>query len=80
MCFAIPSKVLSLDSEAQIARVETLGQERDVSVHLLGPDLAVGDYLLVSHGFAMEKIDSERALDSLELYREIADKMAAGEI
>ncbi|GAA4875340.1 HypC/HybG/HupF family hydrogenase formation chaperone [Ferrimonas pelagia] len=79
MCFAVPSKVLSLEPETDIAEVDTLGRTRHTSVHLL-PEIKVGDYVLISHGFAMEIIDEARALDSLQLYREIVEKMEAGTI
>ncbi|GAA5190739.1 HypC/HybG/HupF family hydrogenase formation chaperone [Ferrimonas gelatinilytica] len=80
MCFSIPSKITALNPEGQLATVDTLGRERHVSVHLIGEPLAIGDYLLIQSGFAMEKISEERALDSLALYREIVDKMTNGEI
>ncbi|MBY6188386.1 HypC/HybG/HupF family hydrogenase formation chaperone [Marinobacter hydrocarbonoclasticus] len=79
MCFAIPSRIVALNSNAQIARIDTLGREREVSVHLITEPLAIGDYLLIQSGFAMEKITTERALDSLALYRELIQEMERGE-
>ncbi|GLS82811.1 HypC/HybG/HupF family hydrogenase formation chaperone [Paraferrimonas haliotis] len=80
MCFSIPSKVVAIDSDNQIATIDTLGQERHTSIHLLGDEVAVGDYVLVQSGFAMQTIDEQSALDSLELYQEIVTKMEQGAI
>lgn len=79
MCFAIPSRIIALNNSAQMARIDTLGREREVSVHLITEPLSEGDYLLIQSGFAMEKISKERALDSLELYRELIQEMERGE-
>ncbi|MGB9801941.1 MAG: HypC/HybG/HupF family hydrogenase formation chaperone, partial [Arcobacter sp.] len=35
----------------------------------------IGDYVLIHIGFAMNKIDEEDALASLEVYKEIIEKM-----
>lgn len=80
MCFAIPSKVIELDRDAEVATVDTLGRLRQVSVHMIIEPLNIGDYILINNGFAMDKMDKAAALDSLELYKEIVDKMTDGEI
>ncbi|WP_298445470.1 HypC/HybG/HupF family hydrogenase formation chaperone [uncultured Ferrimonas sp.] len=80
MCFAIPSKIIELDRDNEIATVDTLGRIRQVSVHMILAPLALGDYILINNGFAMDKMEQAAALDSLELYREIVDKMNQGEI
>lgn len=80
MCLAIPSKVLEVNEDKGIAKVDTMGRIRDVSTHPIPDAIAVGDYLLIQHGFAMEKIDETTALDSLELFEEIVDKMETGAI
>ncbi|ADN77347.1 hydrogenase assembly chaperone hypC/hupF [Ferrimonas balearica DSM 9799] len=79
MCFAIPSRIIAYDADNQMARIDTLGRQREVSTHLILDALAVGDYLLIQSGFAMEKISRERALDSLELYQQLIQEMEAGE-
>jgi len=40
---------------------------------------AVGEYVLIHVGFAMEKIDTERAKESIEIYEQIAKQMRAEE-
>lgn len=79
MCLSIPSKVLSVD-ENNFAIVETLGVKRGVSLDLIAEPVSVGEYVLIHVGFAMEKIDTAAALESLEIYKQIADEMANGEI
>lgn len=79
MCLSIPSKVLSID-ENNFAIVETLGVKRGVSLDLIGEPVAVGEYVLIHVGFAMQKIDTQIAKESLEIYKQIAEQMENGEI
>ncbi|WP_169940935.1 HypC/HybG/HupF family hydrogenase formation chaperone [Campylobacter sp. RM15925] len=79
MCLSIPSKVLEVD-ENNVALVETLGVQRRVSLDLIGEPVEAGEYVLIHVGYAMEKIDTKYALESLEIYRRIAADMASGEI
>ncbi|QIZ76427.1 HypC/HybG/HupF family hydrogenase formation chaperone [Ferrimonas lipolytica] len=80
MCFAIPSKIIELDNEQDIATIDTMGKIRHVSVHTILEPLALGDYILINNGFALNKMEKEAALSSLELYQEIVTKMEQGEI
>lgn len=79
MCLSIPSKIIEID-ENNFATVETLGVRRGVSLDLISEPLKIGDYVLIHVGFAMEKINIKDALDSLELYKQIAKDMQEGEI
>ena len=79
MCLSIRSKVISID-ENNFAIVETLGVKRGVSLDLIADPVSVGDYVLIHVGFAMEKIDTKYALESLEIYKQISDDMNSGEI
>ena len=74
MCLSIPSKVVKI-SEHNIATTDTMGIQREVSLDLMADEIEVGDYILIHVGFAMNKIDKEEALASLEVYQEIVDKM-----
>jgi hydrogenase expression/formation protein HypC len=70
MCLAVPSKVVALDGD--MATVEAFGQSRRVSLLLLSEPVAVGDYLLIQvGGFAFERVEPDRAQDSLRLMREL---------
>ena len=79
MCLSIPSKVIEID-ENNVATVETLGVTRKVSLDLISEELKVGEYVLIHVGYAMQKIDTQFALESLEVYQKIADDMDAGKI
>ncbi len=74
MCLSIPSKIESIDKD-NIAIVDTMGVKRKVSLDLIDEPVEVGDFVLIHVGFAMNKIDKESALDSLEIYKEIVEKM-----
>jgi len=74
MCLSIPSKVVEID-ENNMATVDTMGIKRNVSLDLIADKINVGDYILIHVGFAMNKIDEEEALQSLEVYREMLEAM-----
>lgn len=79
MCLSIPSKVIEID-ENNVATVETLGVTRKVSLDLISEEVKVGEYVLIHVGYAMQKIDTQFALESLEVYQKIADDMSDGKI
>ena len=58
MCLAVPAKVVEIND--QLASVELNGVRRAASLMLL-PEAAVGDYVLVHAGFAMQIVDHEEA-------------------
>ena len=64
MCLAVPAKIVNIDD--QLASVEVNGVRRAASLMLL-PEAAVGDYVLVHAGFAMQIVDEEevRAMEAL---------------
>ncbi|MEN8727895.1 MAG: HypC/HybG/HupF family hydrogenase formation chaperone [Sulfurovum sp.] len=74
MCLSIPSKVVEVD-EHNMATVDTMGIKRHVSLDLMADEINIGDYILIHVGFAMNKIDEEEALQSLEVYREMLEAM-----
>lgn len=75
MCLSIPSKITAIESESNIATVDTMGVSRRVSLDLISEPVAIGDYVLIHVGFAMNRIDEEDALESLKVYREILSTM-----
>ena len=74
MCLSIPSKVVEIDDN-NMASVDTMGIKRHVSLDLITDEINIGDYILIHVGFAMNKIDEEEALQSLEVYREMLEAM-----
>ena len=71
MCIGIPSRVIAVDGS--MARVESFGEERDVSLILMAEKVTVGDYLLIQVGnFAAEIIEPQRAKEALEYLQQAA--------
>ncbi len=70
MCLGIPAKVLNTGDGSAV--VELGGVRREISVMLLD-DVAVGEWVIVHAGFAIEKLSEEEAEKTLALFREIAD-------
>ncbi|MBM4332189.1 MAG: HypC/HybG/HupF family hydrogenase formation chaperone [Deltaproteobacteria bacterium] len=70
MCLAVPSEIVALKDK--IATIDVSAVRREVSLLLLPEEAAVGDYVLVHAGFAIQKIDRQAAEDALKLIEEIA--------
>lgn len=70
MCLAVPTKIISIDDN--IALVELGGVLRTVSLDLV-PEAKIDDYVLVHAGFAIQIVDEEEALKTLEMFREIIE-------
>jgi hydrogenase expression/formation protein HypC len=64
MCYAIPAKVTELKGDT--AKVDYGGVTKKVNTSLL-EKLAIGDYVLIHAGFAIEKLDKKSAEESLEI-------------
>ncbi len=74
MCLGIPMQIREI--EGFVARCEAKGVERDVSLFMMQDEaLAVGDYVVVHVGYAIQKITPQEARSAWELY----DQMLAGE-
>jgi hydrogenase expression/formation protein HypC len=61
-------KVKSISGE--FAEVETGRLIRKVNIQML-PKIKIGDYVIVHAGFAIEKIDPQKARETLDLIDEI---------
>jgi hydrogenase expression/formation protein HypC len=70
MCLAIPALVKSVDGLE--ADVEIGGVSRRASI-MLTPEVKVGDYVLLHTGYAKSTIDEGEAIETLEMFREIAE-------
>jgi len=68
MCLAVPSKIIEIND--QVAKVDVDGVIRETSIMLMD-DVKIGDYVIVHAGFAINKIDEEAALQTLEDMRTI---------
>ncbi|NWF39640.1 HypC/HybG/HupF family hydrogenase formation chaperone [Mariprofundus sp. NF] len=70
MCLAVPARVESLDDSASSAIVNLDGIRKEISTRLLD-EVAVGDYVLVHVGYALERIDPDEAEKTLLLFDEL---------
>ncbi len=68
MCLGIPMKIKSISGE--FAEVEAGGLRRTINIQML-PQGKIGDYVIVHAGFAIQKIDSQKAKETLRLVDEI---------
>ncbi len=68
MCLAIPMKIIKISGE--FAEVESGRLRRRANIAMI-PRAAVGDYVMVHAGFAIERLDPERAEETLRLIDEI---------
>jgi len=75
MCQAIPRSVLEVTAER--ARVVVDGAELWVDRRAV-PDLAVGDYVVVYAGAALEKMPEDEALETIRFYEELESMLAEG--
>lgn len=73
MCLAIPARVVELRGEDQ-AVVDLAGIQKEISLALVD-SVAVGDFVLVHVGFALNKLDPQEAEETLALF----DRMEPGE-
>jgi hydrogenase expression/formation protein HypC len=66
MCLAVPGKVLSVHERdgTPMSVVDFGGVHKDVCLQYI-PDAAVGDYVIVHVGFAIQRLDEESALRTL---------------
>lgn len=70
MCLAVPMQVSEISDGTAICEVD--GVRREASLMMID-EVAVGDYVLIHAGFAIEKIDPVEAEKTLELFREVLD-------
>ena len=73
MCLGIPGEILSIEVDEQQmrkAKVRFGSITRDAYLDLV-PEAAVGDYVIVHVGFAISKVDAERARETFQLLEEM---------
>lgn len=74
MCLAIPACVEQLIA-GDSAIVNLGGVRKEISLALV-EDVAVGDYVIVHVGFALQKLDPEEAAQTLALFAEMGSTQA----
>lgn len=75
MCQALPRPVLEVTAER--ARVVVAGEAIWVDRRAV-PELAVGDYVVVYAGAALEKMPEDEALEMIRFYEEFESMLAEG--
>jgi hydrogenase expression/formation protein HypC len=77
MCLAVPGKIIEVNNSVpglRMAKVDISGNTVDACLEWL-PEADLGDYVLVHVGTAISKIDEEAALETLEIFREMGEKI-----
>lgn len=72
MCLAVPGRVVDVyeDEWMRMGKVDFGGVVKEVSLAYV-PEIEVGDYAIVHVGFAIQQLDEESALQTLELLRQM---------
>jgi hydrogenase expression/formation protein HypC len=68
MCLGIPAKIEKIEGEFAEANIN--GASITIGIQLL-EDVKLGDYVLVHTGYALEKINEEEAMETLEMLRQM---------
>jgi len=71
MCLGVPMRVVSIADEVAVCEID--GVRREASLMMV-EDVAVGDFVLIHAGFAIEKLDEEDAQETLRVFRELLDQ------
>jgi len=64
-------RVVSIADEVAVCEID--GVRREASLMMV-EDVAVGDFVLIHAGFAIEKLDEEDAQETLRVFRELLDQ------
>lgn len=74
MCLAVPGKIISIEPSTEplfrSAQVSFDGVIREINLAAV-PEAKIGEYVLVHVGMALNIIDEEEALKTLEYFKEI---------
>jgi hydrogenase expression/formation protein HypC len=70
MCLSVPAKIMQVESNR--AKAEVGGLLREISIDLC-PEVAVGEYVLIHAGFAIQRLDEKEAKETLDLLAQLAE-------
>jgi hydrogenase expression/formation protein HypC len=82
MCLGIPGRIIRIDdAENMVATVDVCGVRRQINISCIVDgshpiDTCVGDWVLVHVGFAMSRIDTEQAAETLKILSELGEMQA----
>jgi len=69
MCLAIPARIEELTTPGN-AIVNLGGVRKEISLALVD-DAVVGEYVIVHVGYALQKVDEQEAIRTLEMFAEM---------
>lgn len=75
MCVAVPMKVVEVGAFDCVAEID--GVRKAANIMTLD-GVNVGDYIMVHAGFAIAKVDTETAEETLRLMRQMVDEEREG--
>ena len=70
MCLGIPGKIIKIEDNKGIIEIGNV--KREAFMHFV-PEAKVGDYVLMHAGCAIQILDEEEALKTLEILRELSE-------
>ena len=70
MCLAIPARIVEL-LPADMARIDLDGVVKEISLSMV-EGVAVGDYVIVHVGYALQLLDPIEAAETLALFAQLA--------
>lgn len=71
MCLAIPARIVELRDDDK-AVVDLAGVRKEISLSLV-EGVAVGDYVIVHVGYALNRLDPDEAEKTLRLFAELGE-------
>jgi hydrogenase expression/formation protein HypC len=75
MCLAAPARVISISDKTAV--VDYQGVQTTARLDALADPVAPGDYLLIHTGFAIKRLSPEDGEETLRLFDELTDSLAA---
>lgn len=73
MCLAIPAQIVELRDNDN-ALVDLAGVKKEISLALVD-GVAVGDYVIVHVGYALNRLDPDEAAKTLQLFEEMGSQI-----
>lgn len=70
MCLGIPGKIIKIEDNKGIIEIGNV--KREAFMHFV-PEAKVGDYVLMHAGCAIQVLDEEEAVKTLEILRELSE-------
>lgn len=74
MCLGVPGKIIEIYQSGGLpmGKIDFGGVTREACLAYV-PEAKIGDYTIIHVGFALNLIEEEEALETLDLLRQIAD-------